>query len=571
MQSIIDIKIITVYSGVKKYNHNIGVLMAKNWQNQLYFGDNLGILKDHISDESVDLIYLDPPFNSKATYNILFKEQNGTESPAQITAFEDTWHWGLESESAYHEIVKQGPHKLSDLMQAFRSFLGQNDMMAYLTMIAIRLIELYRVLKKTGTIYLHCDPTASHYLKLLIDSVFEKENYINEIIWRRTNAKSLAFTRYAKNHDIIFRYAKSDKWIWNPQFLPHDPEYVKNFYKYMEPKTGRKYRLSDLTNPNKDRPNLTYEFLGVTRVWRWTKDRMKKTYDEGLIIQKKPGAVPYFKRYLDEQKGTPVDDIWTDILPIQAQSAERLGYPTQKPEKLLERIIEASSKPGDIVLDPFCGCGTTISVAERLNRKWIGIDITHLAISLMRHRLDDTFKSELSPYKVIGDPKVVAGAEALAKENRYQFEWWALGLVGARPAQDKKKGADSGIDGFINFFDDESGKAKKIIIQVKSGKVGSPQIRDLKGVIEREQAVIGVFITLEEPTKPMIKEAASSGFYVPKFFPNKKFPKLQILTIKEILEYGKKIEFYELGKTAITKKAKRKRKKGKNEQMLLAT
>jgi site-specific DNA-methyltransferase (adenine-specific) len=264
-------------------------------------------------------------------------------------------------------------------------------MMAYLVMMAIRLVELHRVLKSTGSLYLHCDPTASHYLKVVLDTIFGVKNFLNEIIWKRTNAKSLAFTRFANNHDVILRYAKTGKWVWNPQYTPHDPEYVKKFYKYVEEGTGRRYRLADLTNPNKDRPNLTYEFLGVKRVWRWTRERMEKAYADGIIVQSRPGAVPAMKRYLDEQKGNPVGDVWVDILPLQAQSAERLGYPTQKPVALLERIISASSNGGDVVLDPFCGCGTTIAAAEKLGRRWIGIDITHLAISLQKYRLQEAF------------------------------------------------------------------------------------------------------------------------------------------------------------------------------------
>ncbi|MEW6555066.1 MAG: DNA methyltransferase [Actinomycetota bacterium] len=507
--------------------------MDDSWKNRLYFGDNLRIMRDYISDESVDLVYLDPPFNSQATYNVLYQEKNGTSSAAQIEAFEDTWHWDIKAAATYQELVETAPKKLSDLMQALYQFLGHNDMMAYLTMMAIRLQELHRVLKPTGSIFLHCDPTASHYLKLVMDAIFSPKYFINEIIWKRTSAKSLAFTRFASNHDVLLHYAKGDKPTWNPQYMEHDPEYIKKFYRFIEPETGRQYRLGDLTNPNKDRPNLTYEFLGVTRVWRWTKDRMQKAYDEGLVVQSKPGTVPALKRYLDEQEGTPVDDIWSDIKPVQPQAAERLGYPTQKPEMLLERIIEARSNQGDIVLDPFCGCGTTISVAERLHRHWIGIDITHLAITLIKRRLEDHFADDLQPYEVIGDPKDLPGAVELASQDKFQFEWWALDLVGARPAQDKKKGADTGIDGYIYFFDDDSGKAKQVVVQVKGGTIHSSHIRDLKGVVEREKAAIGAFVTLKPATKPMREEAAAAGFYDSPHYG--KFPKLQILTIEELL------------------------------------
>jgi DNA modification methylase len=543
-------------------------IMSEDWKNTLYFGDNLRILREHVSDESVDLIYLDPPFNSNATYNVLFKEKSGEESTAQITAFEDTWHWGIESERAYSEVVTEGPKILSDLIQSFRTFLGQNDMMAYLTMMAIRMIELHRVLKPTGSIYLHCDPTASHYLKILMDAVFGPRKFRTEIAWKRSSAHSdtkQGRKQHGRIHDIIFFYTKSEEWTWNPIHTAYDQEYVDAFYKYEEEGTGRKYRLGDITGPGgAAKGNPRYELMGVTRYWRYSKETMNKLVKEGRIVQTRPGSVPAYKRYLDEMPGVPIQDVWTDINPIGAQAAERLGYPTQKPERLLERIIKASSKQGDIVLDPFCGCGTTIAVAERLNRRWMGVDITHLAISLMVSRLKDTFGPELCPYKIIGVPKDVGGAKALAEENRYQFEWWALSLVEARPAQDKKKGADTGIDGYINFFDDKSGKAKKIVVQVKSGHVNRGHIATLKGDMEREKAVIGAFITLQEPTKPMKTEAVSAGFYEPERFPGKKFQRIQILTIKDLLE-GKKLQYAQLA-PATFQKAQRKGKKGVQDQ-----
>lgn len=491
--------------------------MSENWENKLFFGDNLDILREHIPDESVDLIYLDPPFNSKATYNVLFREQSGEESTAQITAFEDTWHWGLESEKTYHELVTQGTKKLADLIQALRSFLGQNDMMAYLTMMGIRLVEMHRVLNRSGSIYLHCDPTASHYLKLLMDTVFGVQNFRNEIIWcYRTGGISKKW--FGRKHDIILSYSKN---------------LGESYFSSLKEKTyiptlkGRKFAIEEL------------------------KARID---NEGCQICGQKGGFFHMGA---------MRDVW-EIPPLRRNSRERLSYPTQKPEALLERIIKASSKEDDIVLDPFCGCGTTIVVAERLNRRWIGVDITHLAISLMKYRLQDTLGTELSPYKVIGDPKDFEGAEALAEENRYQFEWWALGLVDARPAQDKKKGPDTGIDGYINFFDDKSGKAKKIIVQVKSGKVNRSQIGDLKGIMEREKAVIGAFITLKEPTRPMLKEAASAGFYEPKYFPGQRYPRLQMLTIKDLLG-GKKLEYLQMGESTF-KKAQRKSKKGIEDQ-----
>lgn len=398
---------------------------------------------------------------------------------------------------------------------------------------------------------------------MLLDMVFGAENFVTEIVWRRQNAKGLAFTRFASNHDTILMYGKTNERIWNPQYKPHNKSYVDNFYKYIETETGRRYILADLTNPNKDRPNLTYEFLGVTRVWRWTKDRMQKAYEKGLIVQTKPGAVPRLKRYLDEQKGTPVDNIWDDILPISAQAKERLGYPTQKPLALLERIIQASSNPGDVVLDPFCGCGTAVVAAQKLGRQWIGIDITHLAIGLVKRRLEDAFGDSLQ-FQVIGEPTTLEEAASLAAQDKYQFQWWALGLVGARPAEGKK-GADRGIDGRLYFHDDASGKTKQVILSVKGGHVNVPQVRDLIGVVEREKAQMGVFITLEEPTKPMRAEAAQAGFYHSEVW-NRDYPRIQILTIAELLE-GKGIDMPPMRQVSQTFKRAKKENPKDGEQM----
>jgi len=520
-----------------------------DWKNKLFFGDNLPILREHIAAESVDLVYLDPPFNSNANYNVLFKEKSGEHSHAQITAFEDTWEWGAEAEETYFETIQKGG-RLSDFLQAFRVLLGPSDMMAYLVMMAPRLQELHRVLKPTGSIYLHCDPTASHYLKLLMDAVFGGEHYLNEITWKRTTAHSDAKQGrkgFGNVNDILLYYCSSADFTFHPKYLPYDQEYIDSKYPYTDA-AGRRYGLWDMSGPGgAAKGNPRYEVMGVTRYWRHSKASMDDLVAQGRIVQPSPGAVPRYKRYLDEMPGVPLQNLWEDIFPINSQAQERLGYPTQKPEALLERIIKASSNEGDVVLDPFCGCGTSISVAERLHRKWIGIDITHLAITLIRHRLFDHFKSDLAPYEVIGDPKDLASANALALEDRYQFQFWAAGLVDAFPAQGrKKKGADSGIDGVINFVDDLSGQAKKIIVQVKSGHVKAGDIRDLKGVLEREKAAIGAFIALEEPTSPMKTEAVSAGFYESALKMEgasaEKFPKIQILTIADLLD-GKKLQF----------------------------
>ena len=553
-------------------------------KNQLYFGDNLDILRNHVPDASVDLIYLDPPFNSNATYNVLFHEETGQKSAAQITAFEDTWHWSLESERAYRDVVANTPGKLSELLQAMRSFLGASDMMAYLTMMAQRMVELHRVLKDTGSIYLHCDPTASHYLKLLMDAVFGPENWRNEIIWKRTSAHNSA-TRYGPNHDTILFYTKSRRYTWNQAFQKYDEGYINRFYRHEDEK-GR-YRLSDLTGAGVRHGDSGEPWRGVNptdvgRHWAVPRAILMEFTDKdvkGLTSQQKldlldemglvnwppNGKMPRHKRYLDESNSQMrVQSTWTDINPIGAQARERLGYPTQKPETLLERIISASSNEGDVVLDPFCGCGTAIAAAERLNRRWIGIDITHLAVTLIRHRLQDTFKGELKPYEIIGQPQGLESAQTLATDSehdgRYQFEWWALGLVDARPAQGRKKGADSGIDGYINFFDDNSGKAKRIVVQVKSGHVNRGQIATLKGDMEREKAEIGLFITLETPTRPMEAEATSAGFYTPEHYPDAHYPRIQILTIEELLNSSKRAEYPRLAPEATFRRAPRRRR-----------
>ena len=539
--------------------------------NTLYYGDNLPILREYIKDESVDLIYLDPPFNSNRSYNVLFKDESGSSADAQLTTFDDTWHWGPSAAEIYEELVTGSNPEIGTMISALHQFIGENQMMAYLVMMATRLVELQRVLKPTGSLYLHCDPTASHYLKIILDTIFGVENFGNEIIWQRTNTKGLAFTGFASNHDIIFRYTKSDQWVWNSQYTNYDPEYLEKFYKYYEPKTGRRYQLGDLVNPNPDRPNLTYEFLGIIRVWRWPKARMEAAYKKGIVVQTKPGAVPRLKRYLDEQEGLPIGDIWSDILPIQAGSAERPGYPTQKPLPLLERIIQTSSNPGDLVLDPFSGCGTAISAAQKLGRKWIGIDITYLAIAMHKNRLKELFNLEPKvDYQVIGEPMDDNDAHQLAHDNPYQFQWWALSAIQAMPLggqegkKEGKKDADGGIDGVINFIDDPKGKVSQVLVQVKSGSGHSSHIRDLGGIIEGNQAAIGVFITLEPPTSEMKKEAVSAGFYTSPIN-GQKYPRLQILCIEDLFK-GEKVK---MPPTASTSKKAERVKKAQGEQTSL--
>lgn len=506
--------------------------------NRLYYGDNLDVLRLHVETESVDLVYLDPPFNSNANYNVLFAERDGTQAASQIKAFEDTWEWNEDAARAYESTVEAGG-KVSQAMQAFRTFLNESDMMAYLAMMAPRLVELRRVLKPTGSLYLHCDPTASHYLKLLLDAVFGPVHFRNEIIWKRTTAHSSA-KKFAPVHDVILYYARDDQPTWNGPRVEYEQEYLDKYYRY-DDGDGRLYWRNSLTaagvrHGSSGKPWRGIDVSATGQHWKFTTETLDELDAKGQIYWPPGGkGFPQIKRYRDELKGVAVADIWTDIDRINQVAAERLGYPTQKPEALLDRIIGASSNEGDLVLDPFCGCGTTIASAQKLNRRWIGIDITHLAITLIRSRLTDTFVGKAT-YEVIGEPVSIPDAKALAASDPYQFQWWALGLVDARPVE-QKKGADKGIDGRI-YFHVGDGKTRQIILSVKAGHVTVSHVRDLRGVLDREQADIGVLISLEDPTQPMRKEATSAGFYTS---PWGKHPRLQLLTIEDLLT-GKTID-----------------------------
>ena len=506
--------------------------------NSLFYGDNLQVLRDHVPDESVDLVYLDPPFNSNASYNVLFREKSGEDSPAQIKAFTDTWEWTEETERTYQQDIiyhPTTPAAVKEMIAAFRQFVGQNAMMAYLVMMTPRLVELRRVLKPTGSLYLHCDPTASHYLKLLLDAVFGKENFRNEIVWRRYSSHGNVSRNLGRVHDTVFRYSKTTKYIWNQLYRPLREEYVEKFFRKTEPETGRRYQSQNVLNPNDDRPNLTYEWNGHTRVWKWTRERMQELHDAGRLEYSRTGY-PRLKQYLDESRGERLQDIWDDLPPVGQSSGEvSLGYDTQKPEALLERIIRVSTNEGDVVLDPFCGCGTAVAAAQKLNRQWLGIDITHLAVALMKSRLKDMFN--LDPgvdYEVVGEPQDVGSARALAEQDRFQFQFWAVSLLEAQPQDQQRRGADRGIDGIIHFIDGPRRTLHRAVVQVKSGRVSSPDIRDLKGVVEREKAALGLFISLEEPTRDMRTEAASGGLFHSDLW-QRDFPKIQIRTIAQLL------------------------------------
>jgi len=530
--------------------------MRNRPDNHLYYGDNLAVLRKEIPDDSVDLIYLDPPFNSNANYNILFKSPTGSSSDAQIEAFEDTWHWNDAAEDAFDQVARSGNTRAFDLLNAIRRFLGENDMMAYLAMMAVRLIELHRVLKPTGSLYLHCDPTASHYLKLLLDGVFGEERFVNEIIWKRSHAHSDArqgARHFGRLTDTIFFYAKGNARTWNVIYTDYEQGYLDRDYRRLEA-DGRRYRLDNIQGPGgADKGNPFYEVMGVSRHWRYSRARMDQLIADGRIIQTRPGAVPQYKRYLDEMPGVPLQNLWTDLPLINNRSTEGLGYPTQKPVGLLERIIAASSNEGDVILDPFCGCGTAVHVAQKLGRQWIGIDVTHLAISLIEKRMTAAFPG--IAFTVEGTPKDLASAEDLAERDKYQFQWWAVSMVDAMPFGGKKKGADGGIDGLI-YFKPDGRKTEKAIVSVKGGgNVGVQMIRDLHSTMEREKAPIGVFITRALPTVVMEREAAAVGRFHAAAT-GKSYPRLQIITLAELFA-GKKPDIPYVDPTAGIKRPPR--------------
>jgi DNA modification methylase len=506
--------------------------------NHLYYGDNLHVLRNDTASESVDLIYLDPPFNSKRDYNVLFKSPKGVGSDAQIAAFEDSWHWNQQAEREFNELLYQKNTDLAELMKALRSFLRENDMMAYLTMMANRLLELHRVLKSTGSLYLHCDPTASHYLKLVLDGVFGKEAFKNEIVWKRTDAHNDP-KRYGNVHDTVFFYAKTKAYRWIPQFTAHRASYVASHWN--ESPSGRLWKAENMLDPRSQMAE--YEFKGTVARWRTNHEGMMELWN--MPQTEVPGSHGRIKltkegnprkdcriRFLDELPGVALQTWWDDIKSIRGGADEGLGYPTQKPIALLERIVQASTNEGDIVLDPFCGCGTAVHAAQKLKRAWIGIDITHLAISLIEKRLKDAFGKRCK-FEVHGTPEDLASARDLALRDKYQFQWWAVSLVDAQPFQGKKKGADGGVDGLKFFRDVDQKDVHKIVVSVKGGGLKADDVRALNHVREREKADIALLLSLDEPTAGMVKDAASAGFYDS---PNgKKFPRVQLLTIESLL------------------------------------
>lgn len=543
---------------------------ARRTVNTLYYGDNLGILREQIPAESIDLIYLDPPFNSNRSYNVLFKSRSGKESAAQIEAFDDTWTWSdQESGELLKEMTHHGsvPRVVAETLLSLQRFLGPSDMFAYLVMMTSRLVELHRALKPTGSLYLHCDPTASHYLKIVLDTIFGPKRFLNEISWRRSSAHSdtaQGMKRCGRIRDVILLYSKSATYTWNPVYTPYDESYLKGSYRHVAP-DGRRYRESDLTAAKSGGdteydwwvkrpkgadvrwvadlddehldPRADWEYLAVRpykgRYWAYKKSTLLEWARVGKLIHRSTG-VPQFMRFADEMPGVILQDDWDDINP--ASGTESLGYPTQKPLALLERIISASSNPGDVVLDAFCGCGTAVDAAQKLERRWIGIDVTILAIDLIKTRLIDTYgESVAREFRILGTPTELESAIDLFHRSPFEFERWAVTLVDGEPNQ--KQVGDKGIDGVIRFPADRAQRVGEALVSVKGGRQINPSmVRDLAGTVRSRDAEMGLLLTLSDPTAGMLEAARTSGVYV---WPinQQTYPKTQIVTIEDLLRH----------------------------------
>ncbi len=529
-----------------------GSATSKTMTNRLYYGGNLEVLRNEIADASVDLVYLDPPFNSNAGYNVLFKSAGGSGAHASIEAFDDTWKWGAASQDALMDIASGTNMPLKTMMNAMHSAIGENPLMAYLAMMAVRLVELHRVLRDTGSLYLHCDPTASHYLKLVLDAVFGAENFRNEIIWKRTSGHSSAI-RWGPAHDTILFFTKSGDYAWNPVLQTHDAGHIST--KYSASDDHDNFMAADLTGAgtrtgDSGQPWRDFDPTGIGRHWavprkvpvdrvdlsdwkKLTSQQKLERLDEADLIYwpKKQGGFPRFKRYLTA--GVPVQSVISDIPPINSQAQERLGYPTQKPRALLEGIIAASSNPGDVVLDPFCGCGTAVDAAEKLGRKWIGIDITHLAVGMIENRMREGYPE--AEFETIGVPKDLASAERLAVDDPHQFQQWVCWQVGGFPRD--KKGGDKGVDGWFNYewVDLDRPGVRQIrtgVISVKAGDNVNPNmVRDLGRVMQRDGHRFGLFLMKGLPTRGMEAEAVSHPLVDTQWG---RFPALQIVTLAEL-------------------------------------
>lgn len=507
--------------------------------NSLRYGDNLTLMQD-IASGSVDLIYLDPPFNSQRSYNLIYRNLTGAPVPEQEEAFCDAWEMDAEKE----EMLRRTPEFLArhDVSPEIATFWGvwmnalrgtQPSLLAYLLYMSWRLVEMRRILKPTGSLYLHCDPTASHYIKVILDSIFGHQNFRNEITWKRTSAHSdgrQGARHFGRVTDSILFYTKGPTSTFNVQFAAYDEAYLDRDYRRVDA-DGRRYRLGDLSGPGgEEKGNPVYEVMGVTRPWRYSRAKMNELIAAGRIVQTRPGAVPQYKRYLDEMKGVPLQNLWADMPGINNRSKERLGYPTQKPIALLKRIIEASSNPGDLVFDPFAGCGTAIYAAHETGRRWIGCDIAILSVRIVRDVLAKRYGlREGLEYEVRGVPLSVDGAEELFTKDKRQFQHWAVelasGFVNARHSGDR------GVDGRI-WFETQDG-LRAMVLSVKGGKLQPAFVRELAGTMAAEHnCEMGGFICLQEPTKGMREAAAAAGIYT---YRGESYPRLQLRSIGDLL------------------------------------
>lgn len=505
--------------------------------NKLFYGDNLEVLREHVPDESVDLVYLDPPFNSNRSFNVIFgRNQTAGDVAAQIQAFDDTWRWTPVTDGQYqrYALTDELPARVAESLTAFRTLLGENDAMAYLVNMAPRLVELHRVLKSTGSLYLHCDPTMSHYLKVLLDAIFGAQFFRGEITWLRTTTHSDA-KRWSPNADIILYYGKTAAVTWNPAYVPHSEAYIASKYRNDDGDGRGPYRLDNITSPN-PRPNLTYEWKGhhpPPNGWRYSREKMQELDRDGRIwYPDRKEKRPQLKRYLAEQHGTVIGNVWTDIPPINSQATERLGYPTQKPVTLLERVVAASSNPGDVVLDPFCGCGTAVDAAQNMGRQWIGIDITFIAVDLIEKRLLDRYPDIQGTYETFGIPRDLGAAQALFERSPFDFERWAVSRINAQP--NEKQVGDKGVDGVARFYLDKR-TTGKVLVSVKGGKhIGPSFVRDLIGTVDTQKAQMGVLITMAAPPRGLRDAANHGGVYT---WPvnGQTFPRIQVITVADLL------------------------------------
>ncbi|WP_286212734.1 DNA methyltransferase [Mycolicibacterium mageritense] len=527
--------------------------------NRLYFGDNLEVLGEHVENESVDLVYLDPPFNSNRNYSVIFgRNRAEDESAAQIQAFEDTWKWTHTTEVLIGDLSNTAPTRVADALSAYYTLLGESEALAYLVNMTPRLLQLYRVLKPTGSLYLHCDPTMSHYLKVLLDAVFDVRYFRNEVVWKRTNSHNSA-KRWGPQHDTLLFYTKSDAYTWNRTFQEYDRSYIQEKFVWDDPRgkyqdvaltgpgiragdSGKPWRGIDPTNSGRhwQPPSLMYDYYeeltGESLAGLPVQERLDRADDLGLIHwPKKRGGQPRFKQFVHISPGAPVQDMIVDIDPINSQAAERLGYPTQKPITLMERIITASSNPGDVVLDPFCGCGTTVDAAQRLSRNWIGIDITYLAVDVIAKRLRHTFGDAVfDTIKVDGIPKDLGGARALFDRSPLEFETWAVTMVNAEP--NRRQVGDKGVDGIARFPLGGRGQIGKLVVSVKGGKTINPaMVRELSGAMDARKAQMGVLITMASATRG-VTDAINHGGVFTHPANGQKYPRLQHITVADLLK-----------------------------------